>query len=64
MELRQLVHFAQICKDKSFKVAADTLFISQQGISSSILRLEDELGVRLLNRCLQARHPPKTAFTY
>ncbi len=50
MELRQLMHFLQVCRNKSFKRAAESLFISQQGLSSSIKRLEDELGAKLIER--------------
>lgn len=50
MELKQLVYFLQICEDGSFSTAADRLFITQQGLSMSISRLEKELGCLLFLR--------------
>ena len=57
MELRQLKYFVQICKDRSFTKACSNLFISQQGLSISIKRLEEELGCRLLHRTEQGYLP-------
>lgn len=50
MELKQLRYFLQICEDKSFSMAAQHLYISQQGLSMSISRLEDELNCKLFHR--------------
>jgi DNA-binding transcriptional LysR family regulator len=50
MEIRQLQYFAQVCKFKNFTRAAEVCFISPQGISLSLKRLEDELGVQLYKR--------------
>lgn len=50
MEIRQLVYFLQICKDKTFSEAANHLYITQQALSHSIKNLEEELGVSLLKR--------------
>lgn len=50
MELKQLEYFLTISKLGSFTLAADQLYISQPGITSSIRRLEEELGVELFLR--------------
>lgn len=50
MELKQLSYFLQICKSGSFSAAANHLFITQQGLSMAIARLEAELGCALFVR--------------
>ena len=50
MELKQLTYFLQICEDKNFTLAAKQLFITQQGLSMSMARLEEELGCKLFDR--------------
>lgn len=50
MELRQLRCFHQVYQDKSFRRAAQHLYISQQAVSYLIKTLEDELGVQLFIR--------------
>lgn len=50
MDVRQLRYFVEICKLGSISRAAESLYISQQGLSSSIRRLEDELGCDLFYR--------------
>jgi DNA-binding transcriptional LysR family regulator len=50
VEIRQLIYFLQICKDKSFSKASGNLYITQQALSHSVKNLEDELGISLFNR--------------
>lgn len=50
MELRQLEYFRMVGTLKSFTHAARKLHITQPCITNSILKLEDELGVQLLDR--------------
>lgn len=50
MEIRQLKYFVEICRCKSFSQAANLCFISPQGMSMSMIRLEEELGCKLFNR--------------
>ena len=50
MELRQIEYFIQLYKDLNITKASQSLYISQQGLSKSINRLEDELGFSLFHR--------------
>jgi len=50
MEIRQLKYFIEICRCKSFSKAANICFISPQGMSMSMMRLEEELGRKLFIR--------------
>ncbi|OOP73866.1 LysR family transcriptional regulator [Clostridium beijerinckii] len=50
MDIKQLKYFVQVSKDKSFTLAAKSLFITQQALSKTIKNLEDELGVQLFYR--------------
>lgn len=50
MEIRQMKYFVEICKTLSFSKAADNCFVSAQGISMAISRLESELNRQLFIR--------------
>ena len=50
MEIRQLKYFVEICRCKSFSQAAKICYISPQGVSMSMMRLEEELGKKLFTR--------------
>lgn len=50
MELRQIQYFIQLYKDLNITRASKNLYISQQGLSKSINRLEEELGFSLFHR--------------
>ena len=50
MELRQIEYFLAVLKHKSYTKAANALFISQPTLSVSIQKLENELGIKLLER--------------
>ena len=50
MDLRQLEIFVKVAELGSFSRAAQTLFLTQPTVSEHIRTLEDELGVRLLDR--------------
>lgn len=61
MEIRQLEYFVEVMRSNSFTKAADSLYITQQGISKSVKRLEQELGVPLFSRSASAIVPTKFA---
>lgn len=48
--LNALVVFARVAETRSFTAAADRLGLTSSAVSKSVSRLEQELGVRLLNR--------------
>lgn len=50
MELRVLRYFLAIVREESISKAADFLHITQPTLSRQIMELEEELGIRLLNR--------------
>ena len=50
MELTQLRYFKTLAESESLSKAADKLFISPPALSSSISRLENELGATLFDR--------------
>jgi len=47
MDNRQLLYFKTVCEEGGFTKASEKLYISPQGISKAIHKLEDELGVPL-----------------
>lgn len=60
MDLRQLRHFCAIVDAGGFRRAADLLHLSPPALSLSVKRLEDELGLKLLER--KPGHVQPTAF--
>lgn len=50
MDINQMRYFLEICKEGSLSSAAKTLHLSQQGLSLSLKRLEDELNCDLFYR--------------
>ncbi|PWW29408.1 DNA-binding transcriptional LysR family regulator [Cytobacillus oceanisediminis] len=50
MDLRQLRYFTTVVKEKNFSKAAGILHISQPSLSNSIMKLETEIGIQLLER--------------
>lgn len=50
MNINQLEYFVAIAEHDNFLDAADSLHLSQSSLSKSVQRLEEELGVKLLDR--------------
>ncbi len=50
MELRQLEYFAELCRVRNFTKAAENLRVAQPSVTKAIHRLEEELGVQLVDR--------------
>ena len=50
IEFNQLKHLIAIAKNKTISKAAEELLISQPGLTKSMQRLEEDLGLSLFNR--------------
>ncbi|MCD8019362.1 MAG: LysR family transcriptional regulator [Clostridiales bacterium] len=61
MELRQIQYFIQLYKDLNITKASKNLYISQQGLSKSVNRLEEELEFPLFERHTFGVVPTKEA---
>lgn len=64
MNQRQLSYFLEVYKQRSISTAAQSLFISPQGLSKTILALENELGVKLFTRSKNQMLPTKEAIGF
>jgi len=58
MNFQSLHYFTIVAEEMNITKAAERLIVSQQALSKSILRLEDELGIKLFNR------KPEFSLTY
>lgn len=58
MELRHLRYFVAVAEELNFRRAAERMYVAQGAVSAQILKLERDLGVRLLDRT-----PPTVSLT-
>lgn len=56
MNQKQLQYFVTVYQTQNIKTAADTLFVSRQGVSKVIRLLEEELGQPLFIRSIKRSH--------
>lgn len=61
MDLRQIEFFLKLYEEKNFTKASQKLYISQQGLSKSIYKLEKELGFLLFERSVKGVVPTEHA---
>ena len=59
MDLRQLEVFVKVSELRSFSKAAEALFLTQPTVSEHVRALEEELGLRLLDRLGRGAVPTK-----
>ena len=62
--MRDIHAFVHVAEAKSFTAAAERIGLSRSAVGKSVLRLEDRLGVRLLQRTTRAKvRTPRTLVT-
>ncbi|MGN0658961.1 MAG: LysR family transcriptional regulator [Emergencia sp.] len=61
MDIRQLQYFYTLCQKKNISTTAGIHYISQQGLSASIKKLESELGIPLFTRDGHGTYPNEYA---
>lgn len=50
MDIEQLRTFLEVSRTRHFRIAGEELFVTQSAVSARIKKLEEELGVKLLER--------------
>lgn len=63
MNQKQLQYFVTVYQTQNIKTAADTLYVSRQGVSKVIRMLEEELGQPLFIRSIKGVIPTDYATT-
>ena len=59
-----IVSFVQVAETRSFKQAGERLGVSPAAVSKAVAKLEDELGVRLLDRTTRRVEPTAAGSVY
>ena len=59
MTLTQIEYMLAVAKERSFRRAADSRFVSQPSLSTQIQKLEEELGVLIFDRSQSPILPTK-----
>lgn len=59
MELRHLRYFEAVARHRHFTRAAEELHVAQSALSHQVRRLEDELGIELLDRTTRSVEPTR-----
>ena len=54
MELHQLLYIIKVAEYKNFSKAAEAACVTQPTLSNQIMKLENELGVKLFKRCTRS----------
>ena len=49
MNIQSLAYFIQVADSKSYSIAAKKIYVAQSSLSTSVKKLEDELGIKLFN---------------
>jgi DNA-binding transcriptional LysR family regulator len=57
MDLNRVTAFVRVVQDGSFTTAAKSLGVPKSSVSRSVAQLEEDLGIRLLNRTTRKVHP-------
>lgn len=61
MNIKQLQYFVDICGKKNLTAVAGDFYISQQGLSSALKKMEEELGTQLFTRTSKGVEPNEYA---
>lgn len=61
MNIKQLQYFVGICEKKNLTAVAKDFYISQQGLSSALKKMEEELGMGLFTRTSKGAFPNECA---
>lgn len=57
MTLQQLKYIVAVDRHRSFSKAAEACGVTQPTLSGMLVKLEEELDVRIFDRTNKARHP-------
>jgi DNA-binding transcriptional LysR family regulator len=64
MDFRQIEAFIYVVRHKSFSKAADAIYITQPTVSAHISSLENELGIKLIDRSSKEICPTAAGYIF